>query len=238
MSAGPWDTLWLETHRQSIHAPQAWRGVETQYASATQQLVDNWSEHDLLEALIEQSKPAPVPETATRHFLLTTPFRYVPGHASRFRAQGKAGIWYGAATLLAACAEVAYWRMRFVLDSAGLITKKLYTSHTFFAAVVRGDGIQLTTPPWVDYRALWIADSYTETHRLAEAAGDAGIEVIQYESARAPGNACFAVLSPRALHEPTGGLQATFQRWSCTASRDTAMMHNELDPAQRFEFGR
>ena len=42
-----------------------------------------------------------------QHYLLTTPFRYRPAHASRFRPPGARGQWYGAQTLLAACADAA-----------------------------------------------------------------------------------------------------------------------------------
>lgn len=133
-----------------------WRGVETQYASSSLQLVDSHAEHDALELLLEGSKPPLQDEVRGQHFLLFTPFRYTPGQPSRFRAAGHLGIWYGARELKAACAEVAYWRMRFILDSVGLLQRKITTRHTFFMASVKGRGIDLTTPPWDAFAPAWL----------------------------------------------------------------------------------
>ena len=239
MMPAAWQPAWLRDEARQITEPEAWRGVETQYASATTLLVDSYHKHDVLEQLIEDSKPAPPKARPQRkHFLLTTPFRYAPLHASRFRpaGQGRHGLWYGARVLEAACAEVAHWRMRFIADSAGLIDSRIVTHHTFFAAAVSGRGIDLMAPPWDAFRAAWTrGGDYTETHHLAAAAEAAGIEVIRYESARAPGNACVAVLTPDALSEPPGGLDATRRNWTCTATRERAMMM-EVDGGRRFEW--
>lgn len=239
-AAGSWQPRWLQSAIGRIREPKAWRGVETQYASSTTLLVDDLDEHDRLEQMLEASKP-PLPEIKTgheraTHFLLLTPFRYAPAQASRFRQVGQHGIWYGAKSLEAACAEVAYWRMRFILDSAGLLNDKIVTSHTFFAAAVDGRGVDLMAPPWMALRLSWSSNDYTETHRLAQAAQDAGIEVIRYESVRAPGHPCLAVLTPDALSEPVKGLDATRQKWNCTATREHVMMVSETDRTQRFEF--
>lgn len=236
-----WPAEWLQQQNTCrIAQPQVWRGVETQYASSTTLLVDSHAEHDLLERLIEDSKP-PLPpmRSAGKHFLLTTPFRYVPLHDSRFRkaGQGRHGVWYGARELQAACAEVAYWRMRFISDSTGLADRRIVTRHTFFAAAVRGIGIDLMAPPWNALRSAWTNGSdYSQTHRLAAAAEAAGIEIIRYESVRAPGCTCFAVFTPDALSEPRGGLDATRQQWTCTATRGRVMMMAEADNSRRFEW--
>ena len=39
---------------------------------------------------------------APKHYLLSTPFRYRPVHASRFRKAGSLGLWYGAAAYFSA----------------------------------------------------------------------------------------------------------------------------------------
>ena len=238
MTQASWAPDWIEASRARVTEPQVWRGVESQHASSTTLLVDGYDEHDALERLLEGSKP-PLPAMQRRkHYLLTTPFRYLPAQASHFRRAGRHGLWYGAKALKAACAEVAYWRMRFILDSVGLADKKIITRHTFFAAAVDGAGIDLMAPPWDRCRPAWISHDYAETHRLAEAAEVAAIEVIRYESVRAPGAACLAVLTPDALAEPSGGLDATRQPWVCTATREHAMMMSEQDRARRFEWGR
>lgn len=238
MTATPWQPEWLAEHTGRITEPQVWRGVESQYASATMVLVDSLDEHEVLEHLLEASKP-PLPATkaAAKHFLLTTPFRYTPTQDSRFRqaGQGRHGLWYGSPVLMAACAEVAYWRQRFILDSAGLVGARIVSHHTFFAAAVAGHGIDLMAPPWLACREAWTGNDYAPTQRLAAAAEPAGMAVIRYESVRAPGCACVVVFTPDALREPAGGLDATRRRWTCTATRDHVMMRDDIDPSQRYE---
>ena len=75
---------------------QAWRMVESQHIAATMKLVDNRHEQDLLESLLEASKPAPSAGTAKLDYLLATPFRYPPMQGgSRFRAATDPGVFYG-----------------------------------------------------------------------------------------------------------------------------------------------
>src|SRR5690606_39079218 len=99
-----------------------WRAVESQYRAATMRLVDTRDEQAELERLLESSKP-PVPaEARGRHYLLTTPFRYPPRFpgGSRFRAATDAGVFYGAGHVRTACAELGYWRWRFLMDCPAL----------------------------------------------------------------------------------------------------------------------
>lgn len=240
MTAGQWQEEWLHGATCRIGEPKVWRGVETQHISATLRLVDTGSEHDLLEQMLEDSKP-PLPPAAAKdkHYLLAAPFRYTPKTASRFRPVGYHGLWYGSRELRAACAEVAHWRMFFVLDSAGLRDRKVVTRHTFLVARVTGLGIDLTRLPWVAARDAWTSGKdYTETHKLGCAAESAGVQVIQYESVRSPGDTNFAVFSPAALNEPRGGIDASTQSWTCSATRDRVMMRSDRTAADQFEWKR
>ena len=115
-----------------------WRGVEAQHRVATLRLVDTLAEQATLEALLEAGKPPLPPAAQALHYLIATPFRYRSPHPSRFRAAGDAGVWYGAKELATACTEVAYWRWRFLMDSAGLREGELVTEHTLFQARVWG----------------------------------------------------------------------------------------------------
>jgi len=218
-----WDAAWFDASI-AVREQLAWRGVEAQHVVSTMRLVDTPTEQDLLEQLLEGSKP-PLPTTARpQHYLLTTPFRYNPAHASRFRKPHAKGQWYGAQALVAACAEVAWWRHRFILDSAGLLDQVLLTEHTFFQAAIRGRSIDLMAEPWVQARATWIhSDDYHATHALADAAQERGLQWLGYESARAPGQRCAVVFDPDALSEPPGGLDATMQTWHCKATRQSVM---------------
>ena len=188
MSPEPWDAAWLDQAHAS-KAMLAWRGVEAQHVVSTMRLVDTLREQELLEGLLEHSKPALPPSKTPKHYLLATPFRYRPQHPSRFRRAGTLGLWYGAENLQAACAEVAYWRYRFILDSVPLLDSELLTEHTFFQARVQGAAIDLTGVPWVEAKAAWTHGSdYTEPQKLADAAQDRGVQWICYESVRAPSN--------------------------------------------------
>ena len=138
------------------------------------------------------------------------------------------GLWYGAEQLYAACAEVAYWRYRFILDSAGLLDSELLTEHTFFQAQVTGAVVDLMHPPWVAARAAWTHGSdYRSTQALADAARDKRVQWICYESVRAPGHRCAAVLDVEALEMVAQG--TTQQTWHCKATRNSVMMVHGSD---------
>lgn len=223
----PWRPGWFDTGT-ARKGMKAWRGVEAQHVVSTMRLVDTAQEQGLLEGLLEASKPPAPAMKAGRHFLIYTPFRYRPRHASRFRGAGRAGIWYGAQELYAACAEVAYWRHRFLLDSEGLAKGDVLSEHTFFQAAIDGLAIDLMAPPWVAARAAWTHDSdYTHTQGVAEAAAQRGVQWICYESVRAPGHCCAAVLDVAALEIVANG--TTQQTSRCKVNRHTVMMVHEQD---------
>lgn len=222
-----WDIAWFEggVARQSM---KAWRGVEAQHVISTMRLVDSAQEQEVLEQLLERSKPALPVMKARKHYLLSTPFRYRPQHPSRFRRAGTLGLWYGAEELYAACTEVAYWRHRFILDSVGLLDSELLSEHTFFQAQVTGSCVNLLEAPWLAARTAWTHGSdYTSTHALADAARDRAVQWICYESMRAPGHRCAAVLDVEALDMVAEG--TTQQTWHCKASRRSIMMARDSD---------
>ena len=228
--AAAWSAAWFDQDGGiARRAMRAWRGVEAQHVVSTMRLADSLAEQAVLERLLERSKPPLPPMQAPKHFLISTPFRYRPQHPSRFRRAGTLGLWYGAETLHAACAEVAYWRHRFIVDSAGLADRQLLTEHTFFQAAIAGAAVDLMQPPWRAARAAWTHGSdYSATQALAEAARQrGGVQWIRYESVRAPGNRCAAVLDVDALDIVAQG--TTQQTWHCKATRDTVMLVHDTD---------
>lgn len=237
MTASSWDPAWLTEHCLSLQMENAWRGVETQYIAASMKLVDSLDEQELLERLLENSKPPGPRQSKGKHYLLSSPFRYFPQHGSRFRPAHHSGLWYGSSMLDGACAEVAYWRQRFIHDSPGLLADgELVTEHTFFQASVRGRAINLMSPPWVGLAHLWKHDSnYESTQALAAAAKAASIEWIQYESVRAPRCALAAVLTPDALFSTPAKLERSKQEWVCKTTKDNVMMIRKNGPG-RFEW--
>lgn len=227
MTDAVWSTDWF-LGGVALKAMKAWRGVEAQHVVATMRLVDTPAEQAMLESLLETSKPAAPAMKTSKHHLIFTPFRYRPQHPSRFRKSGMLGLWYGAEELYAACAEVAYWRHRFVMDSAGLAQGDVMTAHTFFQAAIDGAAIDLMAAPWAAARAAWTHGSdYTHTQAVAEASVAHGGQWICYESVRAPGHRCAAVLDVQALDIVANG--STQQTWHCKANRQAVMLVREQE---------
>jgi hypothetical protein len=195
-----------------------WRAVEAQYRAATMRLVDSLEEQAQLERLLEDSKP-PVPrEAAKLHYLLATPFRYPPRQpgGSRFRSPADPGVFYGAAAVRTACAELGYWRWRFLMDSPAL-ESLAPVAHTLFACRVAGKAIDLRAPPFAAQAAQWTApDDYSHCQWLGARAREAGIALIRYRSVRDPqGGQCTAVLTPAAF---TSGPESE-QSWRLAVTR-------------------
>ena len=212
-------------------AMRAWRAVEAQHVVATMRLVDTLAEQEVLEQILEASKPA-LPQAARgKHYLLATPFRYRPAHGSRFRRAGALGVWYGGGEVRTACAEVAYWRWRFLVDSDGTRGEELLTEHTVFAAEVSGRALDLTAPPWSISRAHWTHPlDYSTTQALADAARARSVQWLRYESVRDAGGHCAVVFSLEALDGPDLTSQQT---WHCRATREgVRMVHGQ----ERYEW--
>lgn len=204
-------------------AATLWRGVEAQHRVATLKVVDTLAEQELLEQLLEESKPALPPDTGSMHYLLVTPFRYASPWPSRFRSPHEPGVWYGSRELRTACAEIGYWRWRFAIDSDAFRGEAVVSELTFFPAHVRARAADLTAPPWDSFAAAWThASDYAACHALAHAAREAGVGWIRYASVRDPlHGACGAVLRPGVLQMRDLTRQ---QSWTCLARSETVIM--------------
>ena len=199
-----------------------WRAVEAQHTVATRVLVDNQTEQELLENILEANKPAIPPECGALDYLLFTPFRYPSARGgSRFREAIDRGVWYGADHVRTACAEVGYWRCRFVAASEGLRSLDA-VAHTLFRARAGGLALDLAAPPFAADTALWMdPDDYSACRSLARKARDAGVQMIRYTSVRDPDHgACTAVLDCRAFSGGPG--ITTRQTWFLSADAGRA----------------
>ena len=228
-----WRAAWFET---GIHAKAAslWRGVEAQHVISTLKLTDSRQEHEVLEALLERSKPPLPREAAGQHFLLFTPFRYRSPYPSRFRRPTDAGVWYGAEELKTACAEVAYWRWRFVMDSEGLRDQALHTEHTFFQARVRGRSIDLAAAPWKSASRAWSRSrDYSACQDLGAQARERRVAWIRYPSVRLAKGTCAAVLEPGALSLRAGYEQQT---WDCKTTKSAVYLQRRIERGEHHEF--
>lgn len=178
---------------------QVWRMVESQHIAATMKLVDSRDEQDVLESLLESAKP-PLPDGTERlDFLLATPFRYDPRRGgSRFRALTDPGVFYGAATVRTAGAELGYWRWRFLRDAVDLEGLEPVAQMAFRVSIA-AQLVDLRLPPFdVDSRLWQHPSDYTGTQQFARVAREAGIGGIRYASVRDPQPSwCLALLSPK-----------------------------------------
>jgi hypothetical protein len=178
--------------------------VEAQHTASTMKIVDTDDEQNLLESLLEGSKPAQPAATKGLDYLLATPFRYYPLRpGSRFRAVTDPGVFYGAESVRTASAELGYWRWKFLKDAVDL-DKLQPVAHTAFSADVTTQVIDLRQPPFSAQAASWSdRTNYTATQALAQAARSAQAGGIQYTSVRDPHPAwCLALLTPQAFAKP------------------------------------
>ncbi len=178
--------------------------VEAQHVAATMKLVDNREEQDVLESLLEASKPVQPPGLEKLDYLLATPFRYDPRRGgSRFRAVTDPGVFYGAESVRTAAAELGYWRWRFLQDAPVLEVIEP-VAHTAFCADVSAETIDLREPPFdADAHAWQHPGDYSATQALARIAREAGVGAILYRSVRDPEPGwCLAVLTPAGFARP------------------------------------
>lgn len=221
MSSSTW-TPPAVASESSFGAVTLWRAVEAQHVVATRALVDSLAEQEILESVLEASKPPVSTQCGGLDYLLYTPFRYPPtSRGSRFRSYDDPGVWYGADAVRTSCAELGYWRWRFVTDSRGL-SRLDGVPHTLFQAVARGKSVDLRTGPFAREQRLWgDPDDYGACQALARAVRTAETQIIRYASVRDPEHgACGTVLDCRAF-SGTGGVRQR-QSWFLTVDRQRA----------------
>jgi hypothetical protein len=224
-----WKKEWLEESRSLTKV--LWRGVEAQHVVSTMRLADNASEQRVLEELLEKSKPSLPSGAEQHHYLVFTPFRYRSPVATRFRRPHDPGVWYGAEELRTACAELAYWKWRFLMDSEALAKSSLQTEHTFFKAKARGRCIDLTAVPWKAAARAWSHKSdFRDCQALAEAARERRVGWIRYAAVRIEG-ICGAVLRAEALSLVEPFVQQT---WACKTTASGAWMQRA--GGERYDF--
>ena len=203
-------------------------------------LVDSVDEQELLEDLIQASKPAPPPECRPLHYLLSTPFRYGAAYptGSRFRRAGLTdGVFYASETPQTAVAEIAFYRLLFYAESPDRPWPANPAEYTAFSAdYATRKAIDLTRGRYVKERARWttLAD-YTSCQAFADVARQAGIEVIRYASVRDPGQGMtVALLTGWAFAKPR---PTSLQTWHIRLSDAGAHAVCEA-PRSRITFGR
>lgn len=235
MSCTTWTPAAVASEAQPWRG-RLWRAVEAQHRVSTLMLVDTLAEQAQLELLLESSKPALPAGSASLHYLLATPFRYPPRHpgGSRFRAATDGGAFYGADERRTACAELGYWRWRFLSDSPAL-PRLSSLPHTLFQSEAAGSCIDLARAPFDQDAARWTdPDDYSACQQLGAVARAAPVQVIRYQSVRDPqAGQCAALLTP-AVFTPTPLVEQTW-RLTVTRQRIQWQRGSVLHP-EEFEF--
>lgn len=167
-----------------------WRCVEAQHLVSTLSLVDSLEEQELLEDILEETKPSAPPECQALHYLYMTPFRYgVYPHGSRFRRAGATpGVFYASSHPETAVIETAFHILLFYADSPDTPFPKNPTEHTVFDVPLSADAaIDLTADPFAGAAAQWRSlTDYADCQALEEAARKEGVDLILYSSVRDP----------------------------------------------------
>ena len=166
-------------------------------------LADTLEEQALLEEILDESKPAVPNECRGLHYLLFTPFRYgaLYPKGSRFRRAGLTpGVFYASQSAAVAVAELAFYRLLFYAESPATPWPSTAGECTVFSVKFStGKSLDLTRPPLATDARKWTSPiDYSHCQALADAAREAHIDVIRYQSARADGHN-IALLSCRAF---------------------------------------
>jgi hypothetical protein len=219
---------------------RVWRILEARYAVSTRKLVDSFAEQEVLEGLIDATKPAVPAECRDLDPLLSTPFRYEPyKRGSRFRRAGLTpGVYYAAEGQGATAAEQAFYRLLFFAESPETPWPvNPLECMGWSVKVMSHRSLDLTKPPLDADAAVWRHPvEYGPCQDLADAARKAGAEILRYASARdrdATG-VCAAVLTASAFAETS---PQDFETWRIGVSRSGAYALREF-PFARIEFDR
>ncbi len=180
---------------------EGWRCVEDQTSSSTVSLVDDLEEHELLETLLDKSKP-PVPvDCEGLHYLLYTPFRYPPLlWGSRFGSVQERSIFYGALLERTCLGEAAYYQMAFWRASEARPSAQIKRFSTFSVSLKSEKGIDLCSTVFEKRRPkLTSHDNYSFSQAVGSSMRRLGVEVFLFWSARLAGQKNFGVIAPAAF---------------------------------------
>ncbi len=210
------------------------RVVESQQQVATMSLVDTHDEQELLEQLLEESKP--IVQNKKKHYLITTPFRYPPlKYGSRFGEKHYSGIYYGSAEIKTCFCECAYYRFLFIEGMETIPEHlKIHTQHLTFNVTIKTDrAIQLQHSPFNQYNNLISPDDYRATQKLGTQMREDNIQVFTFQSARDDSDGInIGIFDPIAI---VSKKPYKIDHWQCTTSQKTVIFYNHIGNSS-FEF--
>lgn len=198
---------------------EPWRVVEAQHLLSSRDIVDTAQEHDILEHLIEESKPA---IKTDKNYLIFTPFRYPPlKFGSRFGHVFEPSLWYGSLEVETAFAEVAYYRGLFINSSEADLDYVELLLTAFQTTLKTDNGINLSSPPFHDYTyQLSDPNSYEHSQAIGTAMRAANVEAFVYHSARTNHpSKNIGAFTPDVFHKKNNQYAYNQQTWNCIANR-------------------
>lgn len=213
-----WDLCDGKQHLKAMSV-EPWRVVEAQHILSARDLVDSREEYDLLEDLIEESKPFIEKETDC---LIFTPFRYPPlKYGSRFGRPFEPSLWYGSLELTTAFTEVAYYRLKFFDDTSADLGNVEISMTAFRAFLKCKTGVDLTQKPFDRYNhEIMNKNNYEYSQLLGTSMRDEGIEAFIYYSARTPEKAQnIAAYDPSVFQRKKNRYTNNQQNWKCFTNR-------------------
>ena len=198
---------------------EPWRVVEAQHILSSRDLVDSREEHDLLEDLIEESKP---PIEREKNYLIYTPFRYPPlKYGSRFGRLFEPSLWYGSLELETAFTEVAYYRLKFFADTSADLGSIEICMMAFTAFLECKNGVDLTEIPFNKYtEEIANKNIYEQTQLLGTSMRADNIEAFLYFSARTHKKSKnIAAFIPSVFNLKKNQYINRQQNWKCFANK-------------------
>jgi hypothetical protein len=184
------------------------RIVETQEINATRSLVDTLGEQEILEHLIESSKPAIPYNMKGYHYLLSTPFRYPPlEYGSRFGTVYEPSLFYGSIGEKTCIAECAFYRFYFFYSMVEP-PDSLRTQHTLFTVPFESNhSVDLSSSQFSIYAdKLYHKSDYAFTQKIGSYLRNKGIDCFLYSSVRDPDHGLNVALfnpTPFSAKKPT-----------------------------------
>ncbi|CEK11316.1 RES family NAD+ phosphorylase [Legionella hackeliae] len=233
-----WEICEGEKYKRTLKISPC-RVVEAQHVSSSRDLVDSREEHDLLEEMLEESKPA---ITNNRHYLIFTPFRYPPlKYGSRFGREFEPSLWYGSFNLQTALAEVAYYRLKFFEHSSTDLGDIEIPMTTFEAYIKTAQGIDLTKLPFKKHKnKISNKNTYEYSQPLGTDMRQVGIEAFIFTSARSKEfGKNVAAFTPDVFFEKEGRFIFNMQNWRCWANEnDIEFTRDGILNKERLSFSR
>jgi RES domain len=215
-----WKTIEGELNVEALQL-KPWRVVEAQHLVSTRSLVDSVEEHEILESLIESSKP-PI-DNNNHNYLIFTPFRYPPlAHGSRFGTIHEPSLWYGSLELETAFAEVSYYLQKFRHDTLADLGELSLVHTAFKTNVITEYAIRLEKPPFQKYREyISSKDNYEYSQALGRKMREASVTAFTFYSARTLKDSLnVGIFSSDVFVAEKNHYIFNQQTWLCFASED------------------